>query len=271
MKRFSKIFTLAALADTTFFASCNKDETIDPNEKGSMVLEFDNVYEGQQLKLNDVTYKTAAGEDINITQFDYFISNIHLVKSDGTEYIVPQDNSYFLVKENVAATQAITLTDIPAADYKSVKFMIGIDSLRNTMDISKRTGILDPAAGAAGMYWSWNSGYIFMKMEGTSPSAPIDSASNSRKFRMHIGGFGGLNSKTINNIKETSLSDADGEVAKVRASAKPTFHILVDASKVLNGSTNVSLKTNATTMFNPFSVNVANNYQSMYKVDHVHN
>lgn len=269
MKNLKNLLPFIALMGVMTFVACKKDDTIDPNEKGSMVLEFDNVYEGQQLKLNDVTYKTAAGDDINITQFDYFISNIHLVKSDGTEYIVPQDNSYFLVKENIATSQAITLTDVPAADYKSIKFMIGIDSLRNTMDISKRTGILDPAAGAAGMYWSWNSGYIFMKMEGTSPSAPIDSATNSRKFRMHIGGFGGLNSKTINNIKETNL--AGSEVAKVRASAKPTFHILVDASKVLNGSTNVSLKTNATTMFNPFSVNVANNYQSMFKVDHVHN
>ncbi|MBL7813838.1 MAG: hypothetical protein JNL70_02445 [Saprospiraceae bacterium] len=271
MKTLKNIFPFALLAALLVVASCKKEDTIDPNEKGSVVLEFDNIYEGQQLKLNDVTYKTAAGEDINISQFDYFVSNIHLVKEDGSEYIVPQDNSYFLVKESNVASQTLTLTDVPAANYKSVKFMIGVDSLRNTMDVSKRTGILDPAAGAAGMYWSWNSGYIFMKMEGTSPSAPLDSATNLRKFRMHIGGFGGLNSKTINNIKEASLTDADGEMAKVRASAKPTFHITVDASKVLNGSTNVSLKTNATTMFNAFSVNVANNYQSMFKVDHVHN
>ena len=86
---------------------------------------------------------------------------------------------------------------------------------------------------------------------------------------MHIGGFGGLSSKTINNIKETSLKIAD--VAKVRSDATPKMHVVVDAAKVLNGSTNVSFKTNATTMFNPFSVNVANNYVSMFTLDHIHN
>ncbi len=271
MKNLKNITLLATIMAFTLFSACKKEETIDLNERGTLALEFDNIISGQQLKLNDVTYKNAMGEDFTISMFNYFVSNIKLIKADGSEYVVPQESSYFIVKESEVASQTITLKDIPAADYKSVKFIIGVDSLRNTMDISKRTGILDPAAGAAGMYWSWNSGYIFVKMEGTSPSAPLDSASNSRKYRMHIGGFGGMNSKTINNIKETTLTDTDGEVAKVRAATKPTFHILVDAAKILNGSTNVSLKTNATTMFNPFSVNVANNYQSMFTVDHVHN
>lgn len=271
MKSLKNILPFIALFGVLTFIACKKDNSVDPNEKGAMTIEFDNIYGNQQLKLNDITYKNAMGDDVTINQFDYFISNIHLVKSDGTEYIVPQDSSYFLIKESDVASQKVTLSNIPAGDYKSLKFMIGVDSLRNTMDIAKRTGILDPATGAQGMYWSWNSGYIFMKMEGISPSAPLDSASNARKFRFHIGGFGGLSSKTINNVKETSLTDADGEVAQVRATAKPTIHVVVDAANVMNGSTNVSLKTNATTMFNTFSVNVANNYQTMFKIEHIHN
>jgi hypothetical protein len=268
MKQFKNALFIALAAMTFSFMACQKDD-INPNQTGSMTLEFDNIFGGQNLTLNSVTYKNAAGEDLTVSMFNYFISNIKLQKDDGTEYVVPQDESYFLVKEAEAATHTITLKNIPEGNYNGVKFIIGVDSLRNTMDVSKRTGNLDIAGAAQGMYWSWNSGYIFVKMEGTSPSAPLDSASNTSKYRMHIGGFGGLSSKTINNIKETSLKIAD--VAKVRSDATPKMHVVVDAAKVLNGSTNVSFKTNATTMFNPFSVNVANNYVSMFTLDHIHN
>jgi hypothetical protein len=269
MNRFSKIFTFAVLAATTLFTACKKEETIDPNEKGTVLLEFDNVLGNQNLVLNSATYKNGNGDDYTVSMFNYFVSNVKLLKADGTEYAIPQEESYFLIKESDVASQKITLKNVPAGDYNGVKFIIGVDSLRNTMDISKRTGVLDPATGGAGMYWSWNSGYIFVKMEGTSPQAPIDSASNSRKYRMHIGGYGGISSKTINNIKETALKVAD--VAKVRANTTPTMHIVTDAAKVLSGGTNINLATNATTMFNPFSVNVANNYSTMFKLDHVHN
>lgn len=268
MKFLKNTLTACALLSLSIFASCDKDD-INPEQKGSIVLNFDNVFGGQNLVLNSTTYKNANNEDMTVSMLNYFVSNIRLVKADGTEYTVPQDESYFLVKESDAATQTITLNNVPEADYKSVKFVLGVDSVRNTVDVTKRTGNLDIAGTAAGMYWSWNSGYIFLKMEGTSPSAPLDSASQTRKYRYHIGGFGGMTSKTINNIKEVALNAP--EVAKVRSDAKPEIHIMADASKVLNGTTNVNISANSTVMFNPYSVNIANNYASMFTIEHVHN
>ena len=74
--------------------------------------------------------------------------------------------------EDHEESQEVVLKNIPAGDYNQITFTIGVDSLRSTMDVSKRPGVLDPAQGHDGMYWTWNSGYIFFKMEGISPAAP---------------------------------------------------------------------------------------------------
>ncbi len=253
-----------------FLTSCKKEKTdIQPGDKGELTVEFDNVVGAQNLQLNTATYTNAAGEPYKITMLNYYISNIVLVAADGSRYTVPKDSSYFLIKEEDVATQEVTLKDIPAGDYKGIEFVIGVDSLKNTAAVGERTGCLDPAAGGSGMYWTWNSGYIFLKMEGTSDVA----TSADKKFRYHIGGFGGYSSATINNIKKVSLTAAGTDVAKVRKNktTPPTFHLMADASKVLNGTTNVSIAANTTVMFATYSVNIANNYASMFTIDHIHN
>jgi len=142
-----------------------------------------------------------------------------------------------------------------------------VDSLRNTMEVGKRAGNLDIGGKATGMYWSWNSGYIFFKMEGESPQAPLDNAGKNM-FRYHIGGFGGLTSKTINNVKTITLAISGS--AKVRTNNTPMLHLLADISKVFSGKNTVKIAQNSTVMFNEFSTKIAENYTNIFTVDHVH-
>lgn len=261
-----KKILVSGLMASLFFVSCKKDEKPVIEGNGSIVLEFDNIAGTSDLALNTANYTNASGQTYTISKFDYYISNIKLKKTDGTEYTVPQNKSYFLVKESDATTHEITLSDIPAGDYNSVSFVLGVDSLRSVADISQRTGVLDPAAGGSGMYWTWNSGYIFLKMEGTSPASGMP----GNEIMYHIGGFGGRTSATINNIKNITLNFG-ATSATIRTSIKPQVHLLVDAKKVLDGATNISISANPMIMFDPASVNVANNYKNMFTVDHVHN
>lgn len=260
-----KIIGLLLIASVTL-VSCKKDD-VQTTGPGDIMLHFDNVAGTADLALNTDTYSNALGQNYTISKFDYYISNIKLKKADGTEYVVPQAKSYFLVKESDAASQEVELSDVPAGDYNELVFTLGVDSLRCTADISQRTGVLDPATGGLGMYWAWNSGYIFMKMEGTSPV----STAAANKIQYHIGGFGGMTAPTINNIKTISLPFPTGVTAKVAAGKAPEVHMLVDAKKVLNGSVNVNIATKSTIMFDAASVDVANNYKNMFSVDHVHN
>ncbi|ULQ51283.1 MbnP family protein [Flavihumibacter fluvii] len=265
-----RYFFMAILAAATLFTSCSKSKEPDfqAGDTGSLDIEFDNVVGGQNLQLNTGVYTNSSGESFTITTLNYFISNIVLKNADGSEYIVPRNNCYFLIKEE-NASQLISLDNIPAGNYNGLSFILGVDSLKNTEPIENRTGSLDPAGEAAGMYWVWNSGYIFLKMEGTSTVLPA----TDNAFFYHIGGFGGYSSPTINNIKSVSLTSIAGSVAEVRKNKAdaPHVHILADALKVLNGPTPVSIAANPMVMFSPYSVNIANNYQSMFSIDHIHN
>ena len=71
-------------------------------------------------------------------------------------------------------------------------FTIGVDSARNVS--GAQTGALDPALG---MFWTWNTGYVMAKLEGTSPA----SAQPGNRFEYHIGGF----KEPDNVIKQVTL------------------------------------------------------------------
>jgi len=272
---FSQLFILFSLVILAFFSGCKKKEDNpepgpDPNKMGRIVLKFDNVVGDKDLVLNTATYKNASNEDFTVDLFQYYVSNIKFKTIDGREYTVPQDSSYFLVREHNTASQRITLS-VPEGDYKEVSFTIGVDSLRSTMDVAQRTGVLDIADEATGksMYWKWNSGYIFVKIEGTSPQSSYTNPGTSKKsYFYHIGGFGGYSSPTVNNIRSTTL--VNPEVAKVRASKTPEIHILADVLKIFSGSYTLSFASNPSSHFSTWSSNLANNYVNMFKIDHIH-
>lgn len=234
---------------------------------GSVEIEFDNQANGSSLIFGQ-TYTNAAGESLQFTTFDYYISNVVLVKSDGARFVVPKDKSYFLCKHDVATSRTIKIDDVPAGDYTGLEFLVGVDSAKSVSPIGERTGVLDPAGEANGHYWSWNSGYIFVKMEGTSPVAP---AGSGNIFQYHVGLFGGFNSPTLNNLKTIKLN-VPAEAAKVRENHEaPHFHMYVDAMAIFSTPTVVSIATNPFSHGDAFSSTLSANYADMFVIDHVHN
>jgi hypothetical protein len=262
MKNLLLIATTAIL-----FSACQADgiEPINPNDKNNLTIEFDNIVGSQNLAIETTQFINASGEDYTITNLNYFISNISLKKTDGTS--VSMADQYFLVKETDQASLTPSLKNVPAGDYTSMTFTIGVDSLKSISAVDQRTGCLDPASyGTDNMYWSWNSGYIFFKMEGISSKAPVNSA-GLNKFQYHIGGFGGRTSATANNLRKVTVNLPS--TVTVRKSIAPSIHFLVDINGVFG--TNVKIANGAVIMNPAISGPIANNYQNIFKVDHVHN
>jgi hypothetical protein len=242
--------------------SCKKESNpYDAAFRGKLVLNFNNIVGAQDLKLNTGTYANAAGEQFTVRSLHYFISNITLVNTNGTEYVVPQDSSYFLIDESNSLNAMPTLK-IPEGEYNGLKFIVGVDSLRSTMDLSKRTGILTPTIST---YFNENDGYIFFNLEGTSPQAP------SGNYRFNIGGYGGKTSPTFNNIKNISLDLSQRGVSQIREGKQSIINIKADVAFAFTGFQNISLATNNIVEFEPFSVNIANNYSLMFSHDGTNN
>jgi len=265
MKSLSIIRIFAMLIILAGVIGCT-DNDINPDQTGELTIEFDNRAGNNDLHLN-TDYTNSSGEVFRLTKLNYYISNIKLRTTGGNEYTVPQDSSYFLVTENEEESQEVKIRNIPVGDYNEITFTIGVDSLRSTMDITKRTGVLDPAQGHNGMYWSWNSGYIFFKMEGTSPSAPVD---QENKFYYHIGGFGGYSSPGLNNIRKKTISMGNAR-AEVRSNKSPEVHLHVDVLEFFKDPTTISIAEHSLVMFADYSKTVSANYVNMFKYDHVHN
>jgi hypothetical protein len=273
MKSIIQYLAAALAACATFLLfSCSTPATPspEPTAGGKVRLEFDNVIGDKNLVLNSVTYKNASNEDFVVTKFNYFISNIKLTRADGSVFVVPQDSSYFLIKEDTKTSQFVTLNNVPFGDYTAAEFMVGVDSIRNTAPIEKRYGVLDPSGSMMddGMYWAWNSGYIFVKLEGTSSKGnPVNS-----KFYYHIGLFGGYNEKTVNNTRVVKMNFGQLK-ASVTNSNTPEVHFLVDVLKVFNGpAANISIAAYNSIMGGQpeKSQQIADNYVQMFTLDHIH-
>ena len=263
-----KHILILSTAAIFLFSSCKKDSAAeyDPNVKADLSVEFDNIAGTADLQLNTGSYTNAAGQAFNVTKLKYYVSNFKLTNTDGNVFTLPQGESYFLIDESVAASHS-TVLSVPEGEYKSISFVLGIDSLRNTMDVSQRTGVLDVSAAAADMYWTWNSGYIFFKMDGTSPAI----TGMGGVFQYHVGGFGGYTSATTNNLRTITLDLTSRGTPKVKAGKETNIHLMVDVLKALNGSTNMNFTTTAMVHSPAAAVPIANNYVNMISHDHTEN
>lgn len=268
MKR--KLFLSCILVSALFLVGTKKPEREKIDKPVPLNIQFINQVGNQPLHLNTEEYSNNSGESFTVSTLQYFISNIKFRNKSGKEYVVPQDSSYFLINENNPDSRQIRI-NVPEGDYDRIYFIVGVDSLRNTMPVGKRKGVLDPANSMDnGMYWGWNSGYIFFKMEGNSPKAPVD-PTGQRKFRYHIGGFGGYSAPTINNIKQITIDLPDKGRIMARKENPSTTFVSADILKLFEGRTSIQISEHPSVMFSAFSVNIANNYSNLFSHHHTEN
>ncbi len=251
----------------------------DESKLAPFSIEFDNIVGNRTFSINNTgsLYTNAVGEKFSISMLQYFISNIKVATADGKTYTVPQEKSYFMINGADKASR-FSKVEVPEGDYSKVTFTLGVDSLRSTMDIGKRTGVLDPAAGGghsgSGMYWGWNSGYIFFKFEGNSNVISDDISGDptgKKQFKYHIGGFGGYSAPTINNIKTITIDLTKAGIAKVRKDRNSNVHLFVDVMKVFNGKNAFSIAAHPNVMFSDYSVSIASNLTELFSHDHTEN
>ena len=240
-----------------FLASCANDNVSPITKKGgTVILKIDNVIGNQDLEF-DSPYTIASGEKYTIKKLKYYLSNIQFVKSDGSITILPQDSSYFLVDESIPASMVFSLPQVEIGKYNAIRLMIGVDSARSMAPLEKRKGVLDMSGLGQDMYWTWNQGYIFFKMEGIY----TDFSGKNDDYTYHIGGYGN-NGSSLNNIKIITIPLGSTE-CEVSEDKKLTINIKSDISKVFNGKKEITIVDHPIITFSPFSKDIADNYSEM--------
>lgn len=259
-----KNLLFSILIVSIFAISCEESTDLSPVGDGTISLKFDNRIGTEELVLNQTQSTNAMGETFTISTLNYFVSNIVLENDMGDK--VALEDQYFLVREADPSSLNIDLTDIPAGNYTSISYMLGVDSLKSIADVADRKGVLDPASyGDDNMYWSWNMGYIFFKMEGNSDAVTNNEA---QQFQFHIGGFGGKDAPTPNNLKMINLSF--NQAATVSSNDSPSVHILFDAQQVFDATNKVELASTPMIHNPKVGGKIAANYENAFEVDHIH-
>lgn len=269
--KFHSFLFINFLIISGILSSCTKENPtpVTEGDSNDVILEFDNRVGAQKLVLGETLYQTGTGESFTVSTFNYFVSNVSLKKTDGSNIKFP--DQYFLIRQADNNSWEPVLKNVPAGDYQEITFTIGVDSTKSVSPVGERKGVLDEGSyGDDGMYWSWNSGYIFLKLEGTSPAAPANGA-GIRRFQMHVGGFGGMTSATINNLRTVTLPFPQNQLATVRKTVAPTIHVIANLQKIFSGKTTVKIADTPAIHMPAAAVPLANNYVHMFTVDHTHN
>jgi hypothetical protein len=224
---------------------------------GSLVVQFSNMVDNQPLTYN-TGYKVMGGDSFKVTKFAYYISNIVLTKADNSKYIVP--NSYYIVDHANSASQSINLSNVPVANYKSIDFMLGVDSTISAGGAGAAVGAL---AQSGNMYWAWNSGYIMLKFEGTSPV----STASGKMLVYHIGGYGG-----VNKAQRSFSFNFGATNANVNGVGMPTVKFNADVMELFKTPNTISFASLSTVHSPGANAKlIADNYSDMFTFGGVFN
>ena len=172
-----KGYTLKILCLAIVTLLCGSKHGLAQKKEASIIFKFENQANHKLLVLNDSSYVNDFGEHYSITKLKYYISDISL----GTKEESFTTKNIFLM--DAANEEKISINILPGI-YSKIIFTLGVDSAYNNSGAQE--GALDPLNG---MFWTWNTGYVYFKMEGYSPASNAD----LNRIEHHIGGYRGPN------------------------------------------------------------------------------
>ncbi|MBK6397735.1 MAG: hypothetical protein IPF75_05645 [Bacteroidetes bacterium] len=220
-----------------------------PENGNELQINFRHFVGSDSLIFKTKEYVNELGQKYTVTKFKYYISNIQLINDSGKVF---SSEEYFLINEDEPQSKGFSVKDVPPGNYKTLSFIIGVDSLRNCSGLQE--GALDPIKG---MFWAWNTGYIFLKLEGASES----STAQGGIFEYHIGGF----KEPVNAIRKISL-EIDNLIFSNEVPDSKRIFIKTDISQILKQPVSIDFSTMPVVSDMTNAELVANNYSDMFSL-----
>lgn len=265
----SLLFVVGALS----LNSCNKKGCTDPladnyseeakkddgsctfsDQVGTVEVRIDHNWamSGESFAMNTPLKHPMTGDTLSFTTFKYYVSNFKLKDANGDWWVHPE--SYFLVDLTAGIEGLISISDVPAGTYTEMSYVLGVDSLRNV------SGAQDGALSIANnMFWSWSSGYIMLKAEGSSPQA------ESGYFTFHLGGF-----TDTNNVVTAKTALFSSENLVVKENGTSEVHLVANPARLWHSSPSVS-STEMIHMPGAGAYTMATDFYGSVNFDHVQN
>ena len=289
---------LMAITTVAALSSCSKKDDNNDSTPAKVTLQFDHYVGAEKLTLGtDVAGAkayTSNGQTLKFSEVKYVITNVVLVKADGTKvpyHTEDLDKGGFLINQADAASLAPVLNEIPSGDYKGIEFGLGVKKELNNLKLQTQFPNFYKLTGSFKqkeiMHWEWANGYRFVKLEGwySNPTPGKNKegedlpAITDGELSIHIGSaFKGtkvldekgktkeIKDLIINNDRDAfrfvSLDFPKTLSVKKGATAKVT--IKADFDKLINGTNKISLNGKIPVVHNldnmfPFVNNIGGN------------
>lgn len=209
--------------------SCDKEEPVDCPPAGTQVkLRYTGYFAGQTIHPDSI-YRNFENFPIKIEKVNFFMSDIQFNELDTLKLSNP-----FLYRKNQDESIASFVHSVDeSGDYSSMSFKIGVSQPTNSSDpTTYDQGNHFSSYHSGDMHWSWNTGYIFLKIEGTYDTIPGGS-DTPLNFAWHIGNDVNLDSVTFNqpltlNSNQLNILDMRYDISKVFAHDGDTVWIKED-------------------------------------------
>lgn len=252
MKKIFQLSSILLALTALTFTSCKKDTAEEPTPSSEQNIMFHIHSNAGAHEANyDSTFQTASGRKFTISDYRMYISNIVLIKNDGSE--LPITGKVLLTDPE---TEEYPLGMVPVGNYKGFRFTLGLDSATNHSDPSTYASSNPLSVQTPSIHWSWNSGYIFWKVEGKVDTTVAQNGPVDVDYFYHIG---------MDDFKRQI--DFSTEAFSVISGQDQMIHMEFDLLEALN---NVDMTTEIMThtMDNmPLATKIANNWQAAFSVE----
>ncbi|MEY3398622.1 MAG: hypothetical protein RL220_1216 [Bacteroidota bacterium] len=174
LKFWSVILILGA---TVFITSCEYENS----SPGRVRVTFEATFKGQPFIIGS-QYDDELGNIMQINTFMSYFSMLQVVRQDDSKELI---RDFALVNFNGKPSFEL---EMESGDMKGIEFNIGIPKAYNK-DVDPTTYPNShplSVQGSQGMFWHWNTGYIFTKFEGMADTTGTGTALE-HPFAFHIG------------------------------------------------------------------------------------
>lgn len=131
---------------------------------------------GETIVLGKKYYLAETKDTIEVKTFKVYFSNFLFLKNNKSKTLEPK---YFLIDAENPESYTLKIPE-KHVNSEKLKFLFGTDYKANTS--GAMSGAIDPING---MYWTWQSGYINLKIEAVSSNLK----SEKKEIIYHIGGY----------------------------------------------------------------------------------
>jgi hypothetical protein len=209
-----KIRLLILTLFTVFMISCKKDKAVveEPAKFGKVTFQFSHKVNGQPLITDTLVYTNAAGNEYMVNDIKYFVSEITLHNTNGSDFLITSSKGIHYVDTDIPSTNIWEVSDdIPVGDYSSVSFVFGINEAKN-----KNGLFVNPPENNMAWPEPLGGGYHYMQLNGWWK----DTSMMLQPFSFHlgIGQIYGINDTTyVQNyftvtLPNSSLSITDNAI-----------------------------------------------------------